>query len=109
MRLKLKQAQIVLHLPLKNGLIRQMRLGWFQNQEGMAALLLTVDIAFEFASWISPEFKLYLITEFQRLKDDENDRLKLEWNLQRTLAKVNYRIHTDAARAALKKISFQWI
>jgi KilA-N domain len=56
------------------------------------------DIAFEFASWISPEFKLYLITEFQRLKDDENDRLKLEWNLQRTLAKVNYHIHTDAIK-----------
>ncbi|HQF11816.1 MAG TPA: KilA-N domain-containing protein, partial [Paludibacteraceae bacterium] len=51
------------------------------------------DIAFEFASWISIEFKLYLIKEFQRLKDDESDRLKLEWNLQRTLAKVNYRIH----------------
>lgn len=48
------------------------------------------DIAFEFASWISPQFKLYLITEFQRLKADENDRLKLEWNFQRTLAKVNY-------------------
>jgi len=56
------------------------------------------DIAFEFASWISPEFKLYLITEFQRLKADENDRLKLEWNLQRTLAKVNYHIHTDAIK-----------
>ncbi|HRI45922.1 MAG TPA: KilA-N domain-containing protein [Ignavibacteriaceae bacterium] len=56
------------------------------------------DIAFEFASWISIEFKLYVIKEFQRLKDDENDRLKLEWNLQRTLAKVNYRIHTDAIK-----------
>lgn len=56
------------------------------------------DIAFEFASWISPEFKLYLITEFQRLKDEENNRLKLEWNLQRTLAKINYRIHTDAIK-----------
>jgi hypothetical protein len=56
------------------------------------------DIAFEFASWISSEFKLYLIIEFQRLKDSENDRLKLEWNLQRTLAKVNYRIHTDAIK-----------
>jgi hypothetical protein len=56
------------------------------------------DIAFEFASWISPEFKLYLITEFQRLKEDENHRLNLEWNLQRTLAKVNYRIHTDAIK-----------
>lgn len=56
------------------------------------------DIAFEFGSWLSPEFKLYLIKEFQRLKDDENDRLKLEWNFQRTLAKVNYRIHTDAIK-----------
>ncbi|MFA6537076.1 MAG: KilA-N domain-containing protein [Patescibacteria group bacterium] len=54
------------------------------------------DIAFEFGSWLSAEFKLYLIKEFQRLKQDENSRLKLEWNLQRTLAKINYRIHTDA-------------
>jgi len=59
------------------------------------------DIAFEFASWISIEFKLYFIKEFQRLKDDENDRLKLEWNLQRTLAKVNYHIHTDAIKENL--------
>jgi KilA-N domain len=59
------------------------------------------DIAFEFASWISSEFKLYLITEFQRLKDDENSRLNLEWNLQRTLAKINYRIHTDAIKENL--------
>lgn len=56
------------------------------------------DIAFEFGSWLSPEFKLYLIKEFQRLKDDENDRLKLGWNFQRTLAKVNYKIHTDAIK-----------
>ena len=59
------------------------------------------DIAFEFASWISVEFKLYLIREFQRLKDEENDRLKLDWNLQRTLAKINYRIHTDAIKDTL--------
>jgi hypothetical protein len=59
------------------------------------------DIAFEFASWISVEFKLFLIKDFQRLKDEENDRLKLGWNLQRTLAKVNCRIHTDAIREAL--------
>ena len=51
--------------------------------------------------WISAEFKIYLIKEFQRLKNDENDRLKLEWNLQRTLAKVNYRIHTDAIKEKL--------
>jgi hypothetical protein len=59
------------------------------------------DIAFEFGSWLSPEFKLYLIKEFQRLKEDENNRLKLEWNLQRTLAKVNYHIHTDAIKEKL--------
>ena len=59
------------------------------------------DIAFEFASWISIDFKLYVIKEFQRLKADENDRLKLEWNLQRTLAKVNYHIHTDAIKENL--------
>jgi len=59
------------------------------------------DIAFEFATWISAEFKFYFIREFQRLKEDENDRLKLEWNLQRTLAKVNYHIHTDAIKENL--------
>lgn len=59
------------------------------------------DIAFEFRSWLSPEFKLYLIKEFQRLKEDENDRLKLTWNLQRILAKVNYHIHTDAIKENL--------
>ena len=59
------------------------------------------DIAFEFASWVSVEFKLYLIKEFQRLKEDENRRLSLAWNLNRTLSKLNYRIHTDAIRAHL--------
>jgi len=59
------------------------------------------DIAFEFASWISVEFRLYLIKEFQRLKEDENRRLSLAWNLNRTLSKLNYRIHTDAIKAHL--------
>ncbi len=59
------------------------------------------DIAFEFASWISVEFKLFLIKEFQRLKEDENNRLSLAWNLNRTLSKLNYRIHTDAIQAHL--------
>jgi hypothetical protein len=59
------------------------------------------DIAFEFASWISIEFKLFIIKEFQRLKDDESDRLNLQWNFQRTLAKVNYHIHTDAIKENL--------
>ena len=59
------------------------------------------DIAFEFGSWLSPEFKLYLITEFQRLKDEEARTSSLEWSFQRTLAKVNYRIHTDAIKEHL--------
>lgn len=59
------------------------------------------DIAFEFASWVSVEFKLYLIKEFQRLKADENRRLSLAWDLNRTLSKLNYRIHTDAIKTRL--------
>jgi len=59
------------------------------------------DIAFEFASWVSPEFKLYLIKEFQRLKDEESNNNQLDWSLQRTLAKINYRIHTDAIKQTL--------
>lgn len=57
------------------------------------------DIAFEFASWISPQFKLYLIKEFQRLKDEE--RKQLGWDIRRNLAKINYRIHTDAIKVNL--------
>ncbi len=71
------------------------------------------DIAFHFGMWISPKFQLLLVKEYQRLKEDENDRLKLEWDFQRTLAKVNYHIHTDAIKENLipeklnkKQISF---
>lgn len=56
------------------------------------------DIAFEFATWLSPEFKLYLIKEFQRLKLEENKRLTLGWDVKRMLTKINYRIHTDAIK-----------
>ncbi len=59
------------------------------------------DIAFEFASWISAEFKLYLIKEFQRLKAEENERLVLGWDVKRQLTKVNYRIHTDSIKKNL--------
>ena len=59
------------------------------------------DLAFEFGMWISAEFKIYLIKEFQRLKEDENDRLNLTWNLNRTLSKINYRIHTDAIKQTI--------
>jgi KilA-N domain len=59
------------------------------------------DIAFEFASWVSAEFKLYLLKEFQRLKQEEFDRNNLEWSVSRTIAKVNYLIHTDAIKENL--------
>ena len=59
------------------------------------------DIAFHFGMWISPKFQLLLVKEYQRLKSDENNRLKLDWNLQRTLAKVNYHIQTDAIKENL--------
>ena len=59
------------------------------------------DIAFEFASWISPEFKLYIIKDYKRLKEEENSRLSLNWNLNRELSKLNYRIHTDAIKTNL--------
>lgn len=59
------------------------------------------DIAFEFASWLSPEFKLYIIKDYQRLKEEESHQLALDWNVKRILARTNYRIHTDAIKANL--------
>lgn len=59
------------------------------------------DIAFEFASWISPEFKLYIIKDYQRLKSDEAKRLEIGWDTKRELSKINYRIHTDAIKEFL--------
>lgn len=61
------------------------------------------DIAMEFASWISPEFKLYIIQDYKRLKSDENLRLSLGWNLNREISKINYKIHTDAIKEYLLK------
>lgn len=59
------------------------------------------DIAFEFASWISAEFKLYIIKDYKRIKADENSRLSINWNLNREISKLNYRIHTDAIKENL--------
>lgn len=59
------------------------------------------DIALEFASWISPEFKLYIVKDYKRLKTDENSRLSIGWNLNREISKLNYRIHTDAIKGKL--------
>lgn len=69
------------------------------KQGRYAATYAHQDIAFEFASWISPEFKLYIIKDYQRLKSDEDSRLSIGWNLNRELSKINYHIHT----AAIKK------
>lgn len=59
------------------------------------------DIAMSFATWISPEFQLYIMKDYRRLKTDENSRLSLEWNLNREISKLNYRIHTDAIKENL--------
>ncbi|WP_261791359.1 KilA-N domain-containing protein [Fusobacterium necrophorum] len=61
------------------------------------------DIAMEFASWISPEFKLYITQDYKRLKSDENSKLSLGWNLNREISKINYKIHTDAIKEYLLK------
>ncbi|MBU5669327.1 KilA-N domain-containing protein [Peptoniphilus sp. MSJ-1] len=61
------------------------------------------DIAMEFASWLSPEFKLYIIQDYKRLKSDENSKLSLSWNLHREISKINYKIHTDAIKEYLLK------
>jgi hypothetical protein len=68
------------------------------KQGRYAATFAHKDIAFKFASWISAEFELYIIKDYQRLKADENSRISLDWNVKRLLAKVNYKIHTDAIR-----------
>lgn len=73
------------------------------------------DIAFEFASWLSPEFKLYVIKDYQRLKTIEEQKLELGWNTKRELSKINYHIHTDAIKEFLitpeltqKEISYKY-
>lgn len=73
-------------------------IGMTSKQGRYAATYANKDIAFKFASWISAEFELYVIKDYQRLKSDEQQQQKLEWNLQRTLSKINYRIHTDAIK-----------
>ena len=73
-------------------------IGMNSKQGRYAATFAHKDVAFKFASWISPEFELYIIKDYQRLKSDENSRISLDWNIKRILAKVNYKIHTDAIR-----------
>jgi len=92
-------------LTAKQWIERTHAIGLVSKQGRYGGTFAHKDIAFEFASWISVEFKLYLIKEFQRLKEDENRRLSLAWNLNRTLAKLNYRIHTYAIREHLIPVS----
>lgn len=73
-------------------------IGMISKQGRYAATFAHKDIAFKFASWISPEFELFIIKDYQRLKADENSRISLDWNVKRILAKVNYKIHTNAIR-----------
>jgi len=73
-------------------------IGIKSKQGRYAATFAHQEIAFEFASWISPEFKLYIVEDYLRLKTDENSRLSLNWNLNRALTKINYKIHTDAIK-----------
>ena len=67
------------------------------------------DIAFEFGTWISPSFKLYLIKEYQRLKEIETNQYNLEWNVKRIVSKANYHIHTDAVKNHLIPVSKKWV
>ena len=73
-------------------------IGMTARQGRYAAVFAHKDIAFKFAAWISAEFELYVIKDYQRLKADENSRISLEWNVKRILSKVNYRVHTDAIK-----------
>jgi KilA-N domain. len=63
-----------------------------------AATFAHKDIALKFAAWLSLEFELYIIKDYQRLKNDESSRLSLNWNLNREISKLNYKIHTDAIK-----------
>ena len=76
-------------------------IGITSKQGRYAATYAHKDIALKFAAWISAEFELYIIKDYQRLKNDESSQASLEWNLQRTLSKINYRIHTDAIKERL--------
>ena len=86
------------HLSVKKWIESTQALGLLANAGRYGGTYAHKDIAFEFGTWLSPEFKLYLIKEFQRLKEDENQRLSLDWNLNRILSKLNYLIHTDAVK-----------
>lgn len=96
--LRVRLACTLLRSVRKNGLKKTNAVGIYVQAGRYGGTYAHKDIAFEFGSAISPIFKLYLLKEYQRLKDAENDRLKLEWSAKRFLSKNNYLIHTDAAK-----------
>ena len=89
------------YLSVKKWVAETHAIGIFSSAGRYGGTFAHKDIAFEFGSWLSAEFKLYLIKEFQRLKDEEYSQAKLQWNMQRNLSKVNYKIHTDAIKENL--------
>lgn len=88
-------------LSVKNWIARTNAIGLTAKAGRYGGTYAHKDVAFHFGMWISPKFQLLLVREYQRLKDEESNRNQIEWNFQRTLAKVNYRIHTDAIKEAL--------
>lgn len=76
-------------------------IGIRSTQGRYAATYAHKDIALEFAAWISPEFKLYIIKDYERLKQDENSKISIVWNVNRIISKINYKIHTDAIKENL--------
>lgn len=97
LKLRLREAGLNSFVLTPKRWVEQTRAKGIVIKQGRyAATFAHQDIAFEFASWISPEFKLYIVKDYQRLKSEENSRLSLGWNLNRELTKINYRIHTDA-------------
>lgn len=128
MRLKETIKFLGLWEELHNPIFKPTEFGWFKNEAGNNTFTMSPekwikgvnaigivskrgrygggtyahsDIAFEFASWVSAEFKLYIIKDYQRIKSDENSRLSLKWNLNREISKLNYHIHTDAVKENL--------
>lgn len=89
------------YLSIKKWVAATNAIGVFSSAGRYGGTFAHKDIAFEFGSWLSAEFKLYLIKEFQRLKEENYSASKLQWNMQRMLAKVNYKIHTDAIKKNL--------
>jgi len=96
----MQQEQMLLLCLRQNGL-KENAIGLVSKAGRYGGTYAHSDIAFEFASWVSAEFKLYIIKDYKRLKKDENSRLNLDWNLHRELSKINYRIHTDAIKENL--------